>query len=166
MIRQRASADLDACVGLLRTVHDRDGYPVDWPGRPAEWLTPPSLLAAWVAETDGRIAGHVSLARSGTGDLAPALWSGRARVPVERAAVVGRLFASPAARGLGLGARLLARAACEARERGLHPVLDVLAHDTAAVALYEREGWSLLDTVDQRWSANRTVTVHCFAAPV
>ncbi|MFE9631017.1 GNAT family N-acetyltransferase [Streptomyces sp. NPDC006463] len=164
-MRPRASADLDACAGLLRAVHDRDGYPVNWPERPAEWLTPPTLLAAWVAETDGRIAGHVGLARSGPGDLAPALWSGRARVPVERTAVVGRLFASPAARGLGVGARLLARAVREARERGLHPVLDVLAHDTAAVALYEREGWSLLGTVDERWSATRTVTVHCFAAP-
>ncbi|MFG2983713.1 GNAT family N-acetyltransferase [Streptomyces sp. NPDC048258] len=164
-MRRRAAADLDACVGLLRAVHDRDGYPVDWPGRPAEWLTPPSPVAAWVAEADGRVAGHVGLARSGAGDLAPALWSGRTGVPVERAAVVGRLFVSPAARGLGLGALLVARAVREARERGLHPVLDVLAHDTAAVALYERLGWSLLDTVDQRWSASRTVTVHCFAAP-
>ncbi|HEV7647674.1 MAG TPA: hypothetical protein VGP26_05910 [Actinophytocola sp.] len=49
----------------------------------------------------------------------------------------------------------MARAATEARERDLHPVLDVVASDTAAAALYERIGWQLLATVEQEWSPDQ-----------
>ncbi len=146
-------------------VHERDGYPLDWPDRPGDWLTPPSLLSAWVAELDGRVAGHIGLARSGAGDLAPGLWGARAGSGPGAAAVVNRLFVAPEARGRGLGASLLARAVEEARERGLHPVLDVLASDAAAAALYERLGWEFLAVVEQRWSPARTVSVRCYAAP-
>ncbi|MEU3725500.1 GNAT family N-acetyltransferase [Streptomyces sp. NPDC031705] len=113
---------------------------------------------------DGAVAGHVGLCRSGPGDSAPGLWSRRTGVPVERVAVVSRLFVAPGARGHGIGALLMARAVREARELGLHPVLDVVASDTAAAALYERLGWSLLATVEQRWGPDRLVTVRCYAA--
>lgn len=43
-------------------------------------------------------------------------------------------------------------------------MLDVVASDTAAVALYERLGWELLDSVEQQWSPEQTVTVRCYAA--
>jgi hypothetical protein len=33
-----------------------------------------------------------------------------------------------------------------------------------AVALYERLGGALLDTVEQRWGPEQTVTVRCYAA--
>ncbi|MFJ8542417.1 GNAT family N-acetyltransferase [Streptomyces sp. NPDC093586] len=149
---------------MLAEVHQRDGYPVNWPSRPDAWLTPPSLIASWVAELDGRTAGHVGLSRSGAGDAAPGLWSARAGVGVEATAVVNRLFVAPWARGHGIGALLLAQAVAEARERGLHPVLDVVASDTAATVLYERLGWHLLATVEQRWSPEQKVTVRCYAA--
>ncbi|WP_460793182.1 GNAT family N-acetyltransferase [Micromonospora sonneratiae] len=164
-VRLRDEADIDEVVRVLREVHDGDGYPLNWPDRPGEWLMQPLLLAAWVAELDGQIVGHVGLSRSGAGDAAPVLWSGRAGVPATDTAVVSRLFVSPAARGHGIGARLMAVAVQGAHERGLHPVLDVLASDTSAAALYRRLGWSLLGTVDQRWSPTQTVTVHCYAAP-
>ncbi|MET3985411.1 GNAT family N-acetyltransferase [Streptomyces sp. PvR034] len=163
-VRDRADRDLDECVRVLAEVHDRDGYPVNWPDRPDEWLAQPSLFAAWVAERDGRVVGHIGLSRSGTGDVAPGLWSGREGVSVERTAVVSRLFVAPSARGHGIGALLMARAVREAHDRGLHPVLDVVASDTAAAALYERMGWELLATVEQRWSPWQTVAVHCYAA--
>lgn len=163
-VRLRTGTDLDACVLLLREVHQRDGYPMNWPERPACWLAQSSQLAAWVAELDGRIVGHVAMSRSGAGDAAPALWSGRTGVDRETTAVVSRLFVSPAARGHGIGALLMARAVAQARQSGLHPVLDVLSSDTAAAALYERLGWDLLDTVEQRWGPEQTVTVHCYAA--
>lgn len=165
VLRRREPADLDACAAVLAAVHAHDGYPLHWPERPARWLAPPDQLDAWVAHRDGRVSGHVALSRSGAGDAAPALWSHRSGVPVARTAVVGRLFVSPADRGRGTGALLLARAVRGAHERALHPVLDVLASDTAAAALYERLGWSRLATVEQRWSPNRTVSVHCYAAP-
>jgi GNAT superfamily N-acetyltransferase len=164
-IRLREIADLDECVHVLAKVHEADGYPVNWPDDPRTWLMRPSLLAAWVAERGEHVVGHIALSRGGAGDVAPALWSRRARVPVEETAVVSRLFVSPAARGHGIGALLMARAVQEAKARAVHPVLDVLASDTSAAALYERLGWSLLATVDQRWGPAQTVTVHCYAAP-
>jgi GNAT superfamily N-acetyltransferase len=127
-------------------------------------LSQASLLGAWVAELDGRLVGHVSLSRSGEGDLAPGLWSRRSGASEDSAAVVGRLFVAPRARGHGIGALLIGRAVEEARRRGLHPVLDVVASDTAAAALYERLGWELMATVEQRWSPSQLVSVHCYAA--
>ncbi|MFE9364146.1 GNAT family N-acetyltransferase [Streptomyces sp. NPDC006978] len=165
-VRWREGFDLDACVQVLADVHERDGYPEEWPDRPGEWLAQPSLLAAWVAEQEGNIVGHVGLNRGGAEDRAPGLWSRRTGVPAEQAAVISRLFVSPAARGHGTGALLVERASFEARRRGLHPVLDVLTTDASAVALYEHLGWTWLATVDQRWGPARTVTVHCYAGPV
>jgi hypothetical protein len=43
-------------------------------------------------------------------------------------------------------------------------VLDVVASDTRAVALYERLGWQLLATVEQEWSTEQRVAVRCYAA--
>jgi GNAT superfamily N-acetyltransferase len=150
---------------VLARVHDGDGYPVNWPDRPGEWLMEPSQFAAWVAELDGRVVGHIGLSCSEAGDVAPVHWSRREGKPIQSTAVVSRLFVSPTARGYGIGALLMAEAVREAQERDLHPVLDVVATDTAAAALYERLGWHLLVTVDQRWSPAQTVTVHCYAAP-
>ncbi|GAA3837455.1 GNAT family N-acetyltransferase [Streptomyces coacervatus] len=165
-VRRRTGRDLDACVQVLAVVHEHSGYPVNWPEKPTDWLTPRSLLAAWVAKLDGRVVGHVGLSRGGRGDVAPGLWGARAGVGAEAAAVVSRLFVSPEARGHGLGAALMARAVAEAHGRGLHPVLDVVAaSDTAATALYERLGWELLDVVEQRWSPDQVVTLRCYAAP-
>lgn len=162
--RQRSDRDLSECVRVLAEVHEHDGYPVNWPDRPAAWLTPPSLIASWVAELDGRVAGHVVLSRSDAGDAAPGLWSARAGVGVDATAVVNRLFVAPWARGRGIGALLMARAATEAEDRGLHPVLDVVASDTGATALYERLGWQLLATVEQEWGPEQRVAVRCYAA--
>ncbi len=93
------------------------------------------------------------------------MWSERNGARRDETAVVARLFVAPRARGQGIGALLIGRAVAEARRRGLHPVLDVVATDTAAAALYERLGWTLLAAVEQRWSPRQTVTVLCYAAP-
>lgn len=162
-VRPRAEDDLDDCARVLAEVHRRDGYPVNWPDRPGEWLSADRALGSWVAELDGRVVGHIGLCRSGADDLAPGLWAGRNGVGAEKAAVVTRLFVSPRARGHGIGALLMGEAVREAERLGLHPVLDVVASDTAAAALYERLGWELLDTLEQRWGPRQTVTVHCYA---
>ncbi|WP_308310960.1 GNAT family N-acetyltransferase [Streptomyces sp. GbtcB6] len=150
---------------VLSEVHQFDGYPLNWPDRPGEWLTRGPLLGSWVADLEGRLVGHVSLSRAGEGDLAPTLWSERNGTTRAMAAVVGRLFVAPQARGHRIGALLIGRAAEEARRRGLHPVLDVVTSDTAAAALYERLGWELMATVEQQWGPHQTVAVHCYAAP-
>ncbi|MEV8452786.1 GNAT family N-acetyltransferase [Streptomyces sp. NPDC052095] len=165
LVRRRTDADLDACVRVLAEVHHRDGYPVNWPERPGAWLSDGPVLGTWVAELDGRLAGHISLSRESGGDVAPVLWSGRNGAERGGTAVVGRLFVAPWARGRRIGALLIGRAVAEADRHGLHPVLDVVASDTAAAALYERLGWELLDTVEQRWSPHQTVTIRAYAAP-
>lgn len=76
-----------------------------------------------------------------------------------------RLFVAPEARGLGAGAALMERAVGEARSRGLHPVLDVVATDPAA-AFYARLGRRDLGRVDQRWGPDQVVALRCHAAPV
>ncbi|MER7751533.1 GNAT family N-acetyltransferase [Kitasatospora sp. NPDC097643] len=170
-VRRRRPADLADCVRVLGDVHRTDGYPADWPDRPAAWLTPGGLLAAWIASaaepdgSEGGLAGHVGLARSAPGDVAPGLWSTRTGGRPELTAVIGRLYVAPAARGHRIGARLMASAVAHARALGLHPVLDVLAADTPAVAFYRRLGWTWLGSGDQLWPAGRTVVVHSFAAP-
>ncbi|MFJ2178374.1 GNAT family N-acetyltransferase [Streptomyces sp. NPDC101062] len=165
-VRRRDVGDLDDCVSVLAEVHKVDGYPVNWPATPADWLAPPEQLAAWVAELDGRIVGHLALSPPVEGDAAPALWGERTGAAPGEVAVVTRLFVSPDARGHGIGALLMSQALREAGTRGLHPVLDVLAADTGSVAFYEHLGWTLLDIAEQRWSQEQTVTVHCYAAPV
>lgn len=164
-VRRRTAADVEECVRILAEVHTRDGYPVNWPDRPGDWLSCGPLLGSWVAGLDDRLAGHVSLSRGGEGDLAPALWSERTGTTRETTAVLSRLFVAPRARGHRIGALLIDRATEEARRHGLHPVLDVVASDTAAAALYERLGWERMATIEQRWSARQTVSVHCYAAP-
>ncbi|MEU4932260.1 GNAT family N-acetyltransferase [Streptomyces yokosukanensis] len=149
---------------VLAEVHRCDGYPVNWPDQPDAWLSQASPLGAWVAEHSGRLVGHVGLSRGGEGDLAPGLWSEQSGTSKDLTAVVSRLFVAPQARGHGIGAVLIGQAVAEARRRGLHPVLDVVASDRAAAALYERLGWELLATVEQRWSPSQTVTIHCYAA--
>ncbi|MER7759846.1 GNAT family N-acetyltransferase [Streptomyces sp. NPDC097619] len=165
-VRQRTEHDLDACVAVLSEVHEGDGYPVNWPDDPGAWLSPPTLLASWIAELDGHVVGHIGLSRSGEGDAAPVLWRARVGAATDATAVVNRLFVAPSARGHGIGELLMSRATSAARDRGLHPVLDVVATDTAAAALYERLGWHLLATVEQQWSPHRKVAVRCYAAPV
>ncbi|WP_338895495.1 GNAT family N-acetyltransferase [Streptomyces sp. TG1A-60] len=163
-VRYRTGRDLGDCVRMLAEVHEGDGYPMNWPVRPDAWLTPPSMVAAWVVELDGRIAGHIGLSRSDAQDAAPGLWSARAGVGVDETAVISRLFVAPSARGKRLGALLMAQAVAEARGRGLHPVLDVVAAGTSAAALYERLGWQLLATVEQQWGPDQRVSVRCYAA--
>ncbi|MGA4849886.1 GNAT family N-acetyltransferase [Streptomyces sp. G5(2025)] len=165
-IRERAGEpDLEACVGVLAQVHKADGYPVNWPLEPGPWLLGAAALGAWVAELDGRVVGHVSLSRSAPDDAAPGLWSERAGVAAEAAAVVSRLYVAPDARGHGIGALLMGRAVREARAHGLHPVLDVVSSDTSAAALYERLGWELLAVVEREWGPGQRVTLRCYAGP-
>lgn len=163
-VRPRTDDDLDELVGVLAGVHERDGFPVHWPDQPIEWIRRACALGAWVAELDGRLVGHVGLSSSGAGNLAPRLWSDRTGEGVGRTAVVTRLFVAEKARGHGIGTLLIGAAAREAKRRGLHPVLDVVSSNVAAVALYERLGWERMDTLEEQWGA-RTVAIHCYAAP-
>jgi GNAT superfamily N-acetyltransferase len=151
VIRDRTEGDLDGCVRLLAEVHRRDGYPVNWPGRPAAWLAGSREIAAWVAIQDGRLAGHASLWRSGGARDA------------DGTALVSRLFVAPAARGRGIGAALLSHVTRQARRRGLRLVLEVDAASEAA-EFYQALGWRPMGDEHQWWGSRR-VRVSWYAAP-
>jgi GNAT superfamily N-acetyltransferase len=157
-LRPRTDGDLEACAEVLAEVHRTDGYPVHWPDRPDEWVARASSIGAWVAELDGRIVGHVGLSEAAADDRAAGMRG-------EPSAVVGRLFVSPAARGHGVGARLMDQAVTAARSAGRHPVLHVVATRADATAFYERLGWTLMGTVEETWNPGQTVSIHCYAAP-
>jgi GNAT superfamily N-acetyltransferase len=151
-------------VAILAEVHRTGGYPAHWPADPERWLTPSRHLAAWVAERDGVVVGHVSLT-SAQGEAAAEHWAARSGRSVDDAVVVSRLFVAEQARGHSIGRRLLDRAGVAARERGLHPVLGVLAHNLAAIALYRGAGWLRLSEADLTLPDGRVMVMHCFAAP-
>jgi GNAT superfamily N-acetyltransferase len=164
MIRPRTADDIDECVSLLAAVHRTSGYPAHWPSDPARWLAPSRLLDAWVAVEGDSVIGHIGLSSAG-GDASAALWAERSGRPVAQAAAITRLYVADRARGHKLGERLLDEACAAARQRGLHPVLDVLDHNRTAVALYERCGWVLLSTTDLTLPDGRVLPMLCYAAP-
>ncbi|MFI7101321.1 GNAT family N-acetyltransferase [Streptomyces sp. NPDC050161] len=143
MIRKRNDTDLDACAAVLADVHTHSGYPHHWPADPVRWLTPEGLTDAWVADDGGTVVGHTALCGH----------------------EVSRLYVGPAARGQGIGGRLLRAAQEAAGARGLRLVLEVKSTDRAAVALYERHGWLRTGTERQEWGPGEQVTVHRYEAP-
>lgn len=130
-IRLRKPGDLPALTGALAAVHQADGYPSRWPDAPARWLTPREMLAAWVADNDGQLAGHVALTRE------PFQGPGQPG----RAVAVSRLFVPPGARGRGVASLLLTAAVDRAARTGAGLWLEVTAGSDAAIALYLRHGW-------------------------
>lgn len=163
-IRPRAERDLAECGSLLREVHEADGYPVHLPDDPESFVVVPDALGAWVALAAGAVVGHVLL-RPAANPKMMALASETTGHPESRLAVVGRLFVAPAARRLGVGRALLARAASEARALGRQPVLDVVSKGTSAIALYEREGWTKAGTIEVTFSSGETVSELVFVGP-
>src|SRR6266700_7974190 len=97
-VRPRADGDLGECVLLLDAVHRADGYPAYWPDDPAQWLSPPAMLGAWVAEREDRIVGHIAHGAT-TADASAAVWSEATGLPPERLAAITRLFVSLENRG-------------------------------------------------------------------
>jgi [ribosomal protein S18]-alanine N-acetyltransferase len=163
-IRPRRAADLDGCVAALATVHAADRYPLAWPADPVRWLSVPGrTLCAWVAEDGGTIAGHVVLS-NGSADHHLAAAVG---LPQQRIGVILRLFVVPAARGAGLGERLLDAATGEAAARALAPCLEVVDGSEAAIALYRRLGWQHLGSGRGEWTMpdGSKPLLHYFAAP-
>lgn len=162
-IRTREPGDLAACVTVLRRVHELSGYPSRWPDDPGGWITPRNMLAAWVAEHDGRVAGHVTLVQGLRMDC---LLQATGRQVAELGGVA-RLYVDPGARRHGLARALLDAATAGAVARGLLPVLDVVDDARPAIALYERAGWRLAGTQPATWTDpdGSTPTIRCYIGP-
>jgi transposase len=139
--------------------------PAFWPDDPVQWLSPKAMLGAWVAETDGRIVGHVALS-AGAADTSASVWSEATGLPPEQFASIIRLFVSTDSRGVGVGHALLDAACAEAATRGLHPALDVVETDHDAIRLYEQSGWRRVRS--EAWTADRKgkTLLHYYVAPL
>jgi GNAT superfamily N-acetyltransferase len=131
---------MDACVRLAEVVHERDGYPAYLATDLRTFLSAPDALAAWVAEAEGQIIGHVALHRR-TIPAAMSIAADALTCPADQLGVVARLLVCPDVRRRGVGRALLEVATQEARTLGRWPVLDVSDQFEPAVALYEHSGW-------------------------
>jgi GNAT superfamily N-acetyltransferase len=145
-IHPRSQLDLGRCEEMARTVHEQDRYPHYLPSTLLSFLAEPDALASWVAEREREIVGHVALHPTSSSAVM-ALAEEATGEPAARLAVVARLMVSPAARGLGVGRRLLETAAAEAQRLGRRPILDVVTDHQAAIELYERCGWTRVGVV-------------------
>ncbi len=140
LVRPRRADDLDQCVALLRAVHLSSGYPVHWPQQPKCWLTVGDSCAAWVAEQDGVIVGHVALQLLVAEDAAPG-WLAATGLDAAGLGELSRFFVGPEARNQGVGSALLRCVSERADARHLQLVLEVVESDRVAIAMYERRGW-------------------------
>ncbi|MFF8382200.1 GNAT family N-acetyltransferase [Streptomyces kanasensis] len=160
-VRPRTDDHIPGCVEALATVHAADRYPVDWPADPEGWLTPPSLVGAWVAVDGTGVLGHMALTRP-TEALAASVG-----LPARRLVAVARLFVGTRARRRGVAARLLEEAAEVAVAQRLTPVLEVEAGATSAIELYERTGWSRVGSTVGDWTTadGRAARLLSYVAP-
>lgn len=165
VIRPRVESDIPQAAAGLVEVHATDGYPVEGVSRPEEWLTPPGFIAAWIAEIEGKIVGHVAISRS-NGEEAVSLWLNRSKTEPDKVAVLARLFVVPGARNRTLGENLTCAAVEYAKANGMRLVLDVMAKDTAAIRLYSRLGWMELGSAVHTFGEERQTTeARCFVSP-
>lgn len=163
-VRDRRNTDVDACGELLRITHHQDGYPARLPDDPCDFVRSRDAFGAWVATRGGKVIGHVALHRSSSRPVM-ALTAERTGLPASEFGVVARLVVAPTFRGHGIGRRLLSTAASQARSRGLRPLLDVNAAQSAAVRLYERAGWTRLGEVHVAFANGLHLDEFVYLAP-
>ena len=164
VVRPRVDADIDACVRIASIVQETDGYPGRRPRDLRAFLAVPDALSAWVAEYDGRIAGHVAVHRE---SMPVVMARAAAYVNLEAAdlAVVARLIVDPARRRLGIGRALLEAGAEAARRHGRHPIVDVATHYEAAIALYRACGWRNAGEVTMVFGDGTELQSYVYVAP-
>jgi GNAT superfamily N-acetyltransferase len=145
VVRDRTGADIAALARVLADQQPHSGYPQNWPlPYPVEsFIARADEDAAWVAELEGRVVGHVAVSRVQPG-LEADLWTVGAGRPREELAAVAVLFVDHTMVGKGVGKALLARAVTAIRESGRTPVLDVVQETASAVELYRRSGWQVV----------------------
>lgn len=164
IIRPFEDEDLPGAASALVEVHSTDGYPVEGVDQPEHWLQSADVLAAWVAETAGKVVGHVALMRP-NGEDAVSLWIEQSGDSEEHLAVLARLFVLPEARGHSTGERLVRTAAEYAQRKGLRLVGDVMSKDETAIRLYKRLGCQIIGTTMHSYGNGERTPALCFVAP-
>ncbi|MFC9202541.1 GNAT family N-acetyltransferase [[Kitasatospora] papulosa] len=164
IVRPRETSDLAEAATVLTAVHESDGYPVEGVEDPQAWLSPTGLLAAWVAEVDEHVVGHVAINSPQPGEDVARLWREKSGADDSQIAVLARLFVFSEVRKGSVGKRLMDAATAYARAKGLRLVLEVLTKDAAAIRLYERLGWQQIGETTHTF-AGKHVDAVCFVAP-
>jgi GNAT superfamily N-acetyltransferase len=165
LVRDRRAGDEPQLLEIAQLVHVQDGYPLYLPdGDYRTFLFGRHTLGAWVAEHDDEVFGQVALHPRSSAQVMDLAAQALAQ-PADRLAVVARLLVHPDRRRIGVGAALLARAAHEAVSIGRWPVLDVAQELTAAVVLYERQGWQRLGSVSVTFREAVTIEEFVYLAP-
>ncbi|GGF32685.1 hypothetical protein GCM10011519_02620 [Marmoricola endophyticus] len=151
-VRTRRDGDLPALLEIISAQQAETGYPLrwPWPGDLADFVRRPEEVAAWVAEVDGAVAGHVALHRVADDELG-ALWSAAHGVPIDELRCVGVLFADRRRSRRGVGSVLLDRATRAGLRDGKALVLDVVAGHREPVELYLRRGWVVVGHARPDW---------------
>ena len=156
-VRPRRPDDIPALAEALLAQQSVSRYPFrdPLPVPVEQFLHADDAEAAWVAEVDGRVAGHVCRLPPLAG-FADARAMNRACAaahgcPVEELAWVSTLFVGLAGRRQGVGRRLLHVVVDDIRRAGRQPCLEVLEAHPAALALYEAEGWRVVLSLRPAW---------------
>jgi GNAT superfamily N-acetyltransferase len=164
LIRPRTDDDRDVCVALAKELHERDHYPIFLPDDLWSFLSHPSAIGRWVAESEGQIVGHVALHASSMPGVV-ALATEALGVTPDQLGVVARLMVAPSARRMGIGQMLLNWATQEALDRQLWPVLDVVTDHLAGIALYEQAGWTRVGVVTSELSTGQSFDEIVYLSP-
>lgn len=163
LIRDKTDGDGGACLELLLRVHAADAYPLYLPDDIARFITPEYESAAWVAEADGVVVGHVALHQAAADPTLDTAMRATG-LAAEQLSVVSRLFVEPGLRRSGAGRSLLRTATTWARSRGQRAVLDVGQSLHGPIALYESEGWTRVEAL-QRELGGKVLDLWVYLSP-
>ena len=142
-VRARRPRDLSTCTRLMHRAFFEGQFPGTRRNEPREWIDGTDVLAAYVAERDGEIVGHVAVTSVGLDTATELRWREITGHPVTALAGVGQLFVRPSFRGQGIGRSLVDAALADIRSRGLVPVLEVVTHESLAPTYAHGHGWRL-----------------------
>jgi GNAT superfamily N-acetyltransferase len=162
-IRRRQEADMERCVAMAAVVHQQDRYPRYLGHDLRSFLMYPGALGAWVADSGTDIVGHVAL-HPDSSEPVMALIKETTGLDNGDLGVIARLMVAPTARGAGVAQALLEVATTHAQALGRQPVLDVVSSTTAAIRLYERNGWTRLGTVTAHFPGG-SLEEHVYLGP-
>lgn len=167
-VRPRRDGDLTELLPILQRSHEQQGYPVRRTAVRVDWLAPANEIAAWVAEHDNTVVGHIALhptavpGHDAGEDDASAQWQRATGVSADRLAVVSRFVTDRSVPGSGT--TLLTHAVRIAHDTGRVPVL-LVEPKSAARGFYLRRGWREIGTSAQQWGEYRVDAV-LMVAPV
>jgi GNAT superfamily N-acetyltransferase len=150
-------ADVPALAAALLSQQPETRYPFrdPLPVPVDEFLHVHDAVAAWTADLDGEVVGHVCRTGPARGFPGATLLNevcARAHgCDVSELAWVHTLFVAAEARGLGVGRRLLQVVVDDIADNGRRACLEVLPTHPGAMSLYLATGWRSVHQLRPAW---------------